>query len=52
VFFYGFSVGGGFDVALTPNIFVRGEFEYTQFAPISNITVSISTVRAGAGFKF
>ena len=52
VFLYGFSVGGGLDVALTPNFFLRGEFEYVQFAPISNITASISTVRGGAGFKF
>jgi len=52
VFFYGFSVGGGLDVALTPNIFLRGEYEYVQFAPISNITASISTVRGGLGFKF
>jgi opacity protein-like surface antigen len=52
VFFYGFSVGGGLDVAITPNFFLRGEFEYVQFAPISNITASISTVRGGAGFKF
>jgi outer membrane immunogenic protein len=52
VFFYGFSVGGGLDVALTPNFFLRGEYEYVQFAPISNITASISTVRGGLGFKF
>jgi opacity protein-like surface antigen len=52
VLFYGFSVGGGLDVAITSNFFLRGEFEYVQFAPISNITASITTVRGGAGFKF
>jgi outer membrane immunogenic protein len=52
VVLYGFSIGGGLDVALTSNIFLRGEFEYVQFAPISNITASIATVRGGAGFKF
>ena len=36
---YGFSVGGGLDVALTQNIFVRGEFEYIQFAPVSDIVL-------------
>jgi len=41
----------GLDVAITLNFFPRGEFEYVQFAPISNITASISTVRGGAGFK-
>ena len=52
VVLYGFSIGGGLDVALTANFFLRGEFEYVQFAPISNITASIMTVRGGAGFKF
>jgi outer membrane immunogenic protein len=52
VLLYGFSVGGGFDWALTSNIFVRAEYEYIQFAQIANITSSISTARVGAGFKF
>jgi len=52
VLLYGFSVGGGFDWALTSNIFVRAEYEYIQFAPIANITASISSARVGAGFKF
>ncbi len=49
---YGFSVGGGLDWALTQNIFLRGEFEYVQFAPIANIVASIVSARVGAGFKF
>lgn len=49
---YGFAVGGGFDMAVTQNIFVRGEYEFIQFAPVANITATISSVRAGAGFKF
>jgi outer membrane immunogenic protein len=52
VFLYGFSVGGGVDIALAQNLFVRGEYEYIQFAPIANITAAISSVRVGAGFKF
>jgi outer membrane immunogenic protein len=51
-FLHGFSVGGGMDVALTANIFVRGEFEFIQFAEVSGITATISTVRVGAGVKF
>jgi opacity protein-like surface antigen len=39
-------------VALTSNIFVRAEYEYMQFAPIGNITASMSSARVGAGFKF
>ena len=49
---YGFSVGGGLDWALTQNIFLRGEFEYVQFAPIANIVASIISARVGAGLKF
>ena len=49
---YGFSVGGGVDWAITQNIFLRGEFEYVQFAPIANIVASIVSGRVGAGFKF
>jgi outer membrane immunogenic protein len=52
VLLYGFSIGGGFDWALTSNIFVRAEYEYIQFAPVGNITASISSARVGAGFKF
>jgi len=49
---YGFAVGLGTDVALTQNIFVRGEVEYVQFAPLNGILVSVSTARLGAGLKF
>jgi outer membrane immunogenic protein len=49
---YGFAVGGGLDWAVTQNIFLRGEYEFIQFAPVANITATISSVRAGAGFKF
>jgi outer membrane immunogenic protein len=49
---YGFSVGAGVDWALTQNLFLRGEVEYIQFAPIANILVSITTARVGAGIKF
>jgi outer membrane immunogenic protein len=49
---WGYTVGAGLDWALTPHIFVRGEFEFLQFAPISNIAVSVASGRLGAGFKF
>ncbi len=49
---YGGTVGGGVDVALTQNIFLRGEFEYTVFAPISDVLISIISARVGAGLKF
>jgi outer membrane immunogenic protein len=49
---YGFTVGGGVDVALSSNIFLRAEYEYLQFAPVASITTSISSARIGAGVKF
>lgn len=49
---YGFSAGAGLDWALTPNVFLRGEFEFVQFAPISNITTSLVKASIGAGVKF
>lgn len=49
---YGFVVGGGLDVAVTRNVFVRAEYEFMQFAPFANITAAISSARVGAGFKF
>jgi opacity protein-like surface antigen len=49
---WGYTVGAGLDWALTPNIFVRGEFEFVQFAPISNIALSVASGRVGAGLKF
>jgi len=48
----GFAVGGGLDVALTRNVFLRAEYEYVQFAPIANLVVDVNTVRGGLGIKF
>jgi opacity protein-like surface antigen len=52
VLLYGFSAGGGIDWAVTPNVFVRGELEFVQFAPINNIPVYIVNARVGLGLKF
>jgi outer membrane immunogenic protein len=49
---WGYTVGAGLDWAITPNIFARGEFEFVQFAPITNISVSVASGRLGAGLKF
>jgi outer membrane immunogenic protein len=48
----GFTFGGGLDVALTRNVFLRAEYEYVQFAPIANLIVDVSTGRGGLGIKF
>jgi opacity protein-like surface antigen len=47
---FGYSVGAGIDYMLFGGLFLRGEFEYTQFsAPVDTV---ISTVRGGVGYKF
>jgi outer membrane immunogenic protein len=52
VLLYGFSVGGGVDIALAPNIFLRAEYEHIQFAPVASITTTIDSARIGGGLKF
>jgi opacity protein-like surface antigen len=49
---WGYAVGAGLDWALTANFFLRGEFEFVQFAPISSINVPLVSGRVGGGFKF
>ena len=49
---YGAAVGAGLDVAITQHLFLRGEFEYLRFAPVSDIVLSAITARLGVAFKF
>jgi outer membrane immunogenic protein len=49
---WGYSVGAGLDWQLTPNFFLRGEFDFDQFAPISNIQLNLVSGRVGGAFKF
>jgi outer membrane immunogenic protein len=49
---WGYSVGAGLDWAVTPNIFVRGEFDFDQFVPVSNISLALVSGRLGVGYKF
>jgi outer membrane immunogenic protein len=51
-FIYGWSAGGGFDMMVMPNVFVRAEFEFLSFSTIQGIESQMSTGRLGAGFKF
>jgi opacity protein-like surface antigen len=48
----GFVTGLGLDVAVTPNVFVRAEWEYAAFAPISGIRTGLNTGRVGVGVRF
>lgn len=48
----GFTLGLGMDVALLPNMFLRGEWEFVGFAPVNGIRSAINTGRVGLGVKF
>ena len=45
---YGLAVGAGVDVLVTPNIFLRAEFEWDQFNPPPGILMTVATARVGA----
>ena len=51
-FAYGLATGLGVDVAVLPNFFVRGEYEFIYFAPVGGIQINVNSARVGAGFKF
>lgn len=48
----GFTAGLGMDVALLPNVFLRGEWEYVGFAQVNGIRASINSGRVGIGMRF
>ncbi|MCC7348549.1 MAG: porin family protein [Variibacter sp.] len=48
----GWTVGAGVDVAVFGGFFLRGEYEFVQFAATQGTTMRLSTFRAGAGYKF
>jgi opacity protein-like surface antigen len=49
-FLYGYGGGLGVDMMLVGGLFLRAEWEYLKFA--APIDTSVSTVRAGVGYKF
>jgi outer membrane immunogenic protein len=49
---YGYTVGGGVDVAITPNVFARLELELDQFILPQSMTLTTTTARIGAGYRF
>lgn len=48
----GVAAGLGLDVALTPNVFLRGEWEFVAFGPVGGIRSNINTARVGLGVRF
>jgi opacity protein-like surface antigen len=49
---YGWSLSGGLDIMLMPNMFMRAEYEFVDFQQLWRISSSISTARLGLAFKF
>jgi len=49
---YGYAAGLGLDVAVMPNVFMRGEWEYIQFNGVQDYKIHMNTFRAGLGVKF
>jgi opacity protein-like surface antigen len=48
----GFVIGLGMDVAILPNLFLRGEWEYVGFAPVGGIRANLNSGRIGIGVHF
>jgi opacity protein-like surface antigen len=49
---YGMTAGVGLDVAVSPNFFVRAEYEYVQFQSLDGVALDLNTVRLGGGVRF
>jgi opacity protein-like surface antigen len=49
---YGVTAGAGLDIAVSRNFFLRTEYEYVQFQPVSGTNIDINTVRLGGGVRF
>lgn len=48
----GALAGLGMDVALMPNVFLRGEWEYIYWGPVNGIKTSMNTGRVGIAVRF
>lgn len=52
LFAYGFTAGLGLNWAVTPNVFLRAEWEYIQFPNVDDVRVALNSARVGLGVKF
>lgn len=48
----GVALGFGLEYAITPNILVRGEYQYVRFQDFNGHNAQLNTVRGGAAVKF
>jgi outer membrane immunogenic protein len=51
-FGYGYVYGLGADVAIMPNMFLRGEWESVAFNKVGGIRTTLNTARVGIGLRF
>jgi opacity protein-like surface antigen len=51
-FVAGWTGGLGFEYMIWGGLFARGEWEYTKFVSVKDISVSLNSFRAGLGYKF
>jgi opacity protein-like surface antigen len=51
-YLYGYSGGGGVEVAVTRNIFARGEYEFIEWRSLWQIASLMHNFRLGLGVKF
>jgi outer membrane immunogenic protein len=49
---YGLTAGVGLDIAVSPNYFLRAEYEYVQFQPLDGVALDVNTMRLGGGVRF
>jgi outer membrane immunogenic protein len=52
VFVAGFAAGLGMDWALTPSIFLRGEWEFVAFAPVNHTRSNVQVGHVAVGTRF
>ncbi|MBI3699512.1 MAG: porin family protein [Afipia sp.] len=51
-FLYGYSYGGGLDLALFKGLFMRAEVEVNRFTTAWGMDATVTSARLGAGYKF
>jgi opacity protein-like surface antigen len=51
-FIGGVTAGLGLDWAITPGVFLRGEWQYVAFGPVGGIRVKLNTGQIGIGARF
>ena len=49
---FGLAAGAGMDVAITENLFLRGEWQYLHFRDLGGVRADLNNFRAGAAVKF